>query len=134
MGGIVKQEEIETRMRELGIADDDLVEKFIHGSGSGGQKVNKTASCVYLKHLPSGIEIKCQRERSLSLNRFLARAELCDQLEAAALAAAAERRARQEKHRRRNRRPSKAARRRNVANKRKLGEKKKLRRKPKGDE
>ena len=54
----------EKRMEALGIREDEIVEKFIHGSGSGGQKINKTASCVYLKHEPTGIEIKCQRERS----------------------------------------------------------------------
>ncbi len=121
-------------MHELGIADEDVLEKFIHGSGSGGQKINKTASCVYLKHLPSGIEVKCQRERSLAHNRFLARSDLCDRIEGEALAAAAARKERREKQRRRHRRPSKAARKRNVANKRKLGEKKRLRGKPKSDD
>ncbi len=69
------------RMVELQISDDQLVERFIKGSGSGGQKINKTASCVYLLHKPSGIEIKCQRSRSQSANRFFARRELCDRLE-----------------------------------------------------
>ena len=60
----------ELRMLALGILADELVEKFITGSGSGGQKINKTSSCVYLKHVPTGIEIKCQRERSRELNRY----------------------------------------------------------------
>jgi peptide chain release factor len=76
-----KQEELIARMKELNIREEDLVEKFILGRGPGGQKVNKTASCVYVKHLPSGIEIKCSKERSQEMNRFLARRELCERLE-----------------------------------------------------
>jgi len=75
-----KKRAIAKRMKELGIIDSDLIEKFILGSGKGGQKVNKTASCVYLKHLPTGIEVKCQQERSRELNRFLARRELCEKI------------------------------------------------------
>ncbi|MDD5595063.1 MAG: peptide chain release factor-like protein [Candidatus Omnitrophica bacterium] len=51
---------------------EDVVEKFIRSQGPGGQKVNKTSSCVYLKHLPTGIEVKCQQERSQAQNRYLA--------------------------------------------------------------
>lgn len=76
-----KEQELKERMHELGIEPTDLMEKFILGSGRGGQKINKTASCVYLKHIPTGIEIKCQKDRSRALNRFLARRELCDRLE-----------------------------------------------------
>lgn len=73
-----KQQALRERMAELKITEADLCEKFIRGSGRGGQKINKTSSCVYLRHEPSGIEVKCQRERSRELNRFLARRELCD--------------------------------------------------------
>ena len=76
-----KWEEIRARMQSLDIREADLVEKFILGSGSGGQKINKTSSCVYIKHVPSEIEVKCQRARSQELNRLYARRELCDQLE-----------------------------------------------------
>jgi protein subunit release factor B len=76
-----KQEDLAARMRKLNIHDEDLIEKFILGSGPGGQKINKTASCVYLKHLPSGIEIKCSKDRSQEINRFLARRELCERIE-----------------------------------------------------
>lgn len=68
-------------MDRLQILEGDLTEKFIAGSGSGGQKINKTSSCVYLKHEPTGIEVKCQKDRSRELNRFLARRELCDRVE-----------------------------------------------------
>lgn len=76
-----KQQELEERMKFLEIREEDLIEKFILGSGKGGQKVNKTSSCVYLKHIPTGIEIKCQQNRSRAHNRFLARRELCERIE-----------------------------------------------------
>lgn len=69
------------RMAHCGIIEEDLYEKFILGSGKGGQKMNKTSTCVYLKHLPTGIEVKCQQERSRELNRYLARQKLCDKIE-----------------------------------------------------
>jgi protein subunit release factor B len=69
------------KMEALGIHEKDLEEKFIRSSGSGGQKVNKTSTCVYLKHLPTGIEVKSMRERNQSLNRFLARRELVMRIE-----------------------------------------------------
>ena len=71
-----KWTELTARMERLGIFEKDLIEKFILGSGSGGQKINKTSSCVYLKHLPTGIEVKCQGTRSRDLNRLYARREL----------------------------------------------------------
>ncbi|MBF0507173.1 MAG: peptide chain release factor-like protein [Nitrospirae bacterium] len=66
------------KMEELGIAEKDIEEQFIRSSGKGGQHVNKTSSCVYLRHIPTGIEIKCMQERSQSANRFLARRELVE--------------------------------------------------------
>ena len=76
-----KWDELRRKMGELGIYEEDLVEKFILGSGRGGQNLQKTSSCVYLKHLPTGIEIKCQRERSRDMNRYFARRELCEKIE-----------------------------------------------------
>ena len=76
-----KKQELFSRMEYLGIKESDLEEKFIKGSGKGGQKINKTSSCVVLKHKPSGILIKCQRERERSINRFLARRLLADKME-----------------------------------------------------
>jgi protein subunit release factor B len=76
-----KQAELLERMQRLGVREEDLVEKFIRGSGAGGQKINKTSVCVYLLHAPSGLEVRCQRERSQSTNRYLARRMLCDKLE-----------------------------------------------------
>jgi len=76
-----KQEELQRKMASLGIREEDLMEKFILGSGKGGQKINKTASCVYLKHLPTGIEIKCQESRSREENRFFARRMLVEKMD-----------------------------------------------------
>lgn len=72
---------LKERMDALGIREKDIEERFIRSSGKGGQKVNKTSSCVYLKHIPTGIEVKCMRERSQALNRFLARRELIKRIE-----------------------------------------------------
>ena len=77
-----KKDALAARMLALGIREPELNEKFILGSGKGGQKMNKTSSCVYLRHRPTGLEVKCGRTRSREQNRFLARRELCDRLEA----------------------------------------------------
>ena len=76
-----KEQWLRRQMETLGIREEDLEEKFVRASGRGGQKVNKTSSCVYLKHLPTGIEVKCMKDRSQSLNRFLARRELVKRME-----------------------------------------------------
>lgn len=125
-----KEAELRVRMEKLGILDEDLVEKFIRGSGHGGQKINKTSSCVYLKHEPSGIEIKCQQDRSQVMNRYRARCELCEQLETIALGKKSTRQQAREKIRRQKRRQSRRQRQKNVGLKRKHGLKKKLRKKP----
>jgi len=76
-----KEQALADRMEALGIREEDIVEKFIRSGGHGGQNVNKVATCVYLKHLPTGTEVKCQQERSQALNRFLALRELADRIE-----------------------------------------------------
>ena len=68
-------------MEELGILEKDIEEKFVRSSGHGGQNVNKTSTCVYLKHVPTGIEVKCMKDRSQSINRFFARRELIKKIE-----------------------------------------------------
>lgn len=68
------------RMAELEVREEELEERFVRSSGRGGQHVNKTATCVQVRHLPSGIEARCGRERSQSLNRFLARRELLEKI------------------------------------------------------
>jgi protein subunit release factor B len=77
-----KEAALAARLFRLGVKPEDLVEKFIRAGGPGGQNVNKTSTAVYLKHVPSGIDVKMQQERSQALNRFLARRTLADKLEA----------------------------------------------------
>jgi peptide chain release factor len=115
---------LERRMHSLGIAEADLVERFVKGSGKGGQKINKTSSCVYLLHQPTGTEVKCQRGRSQAMNRFLARRELCERLDEAQQAKASAREQAREKIRRQKRRRSRRQRARMLDDKRMHGEKK----------
>jgi protein subunit release factor B len=125
-----KFDELGKRMQRLGIKDEDLVEKFILGSGSGGQKINKTSSCVYLKHIPSGIEVKCQRERSRELNRYYARRDLCDKIEEKIEHKKSERQQMIEKIRRQKRRRSRKSKEKMLATKKQQSEKKSLRQIP----
>ncbi|MCK5707654.1 MAG: peptide chain release factor-like protein [Candidatus Aureabacteria bacterium] len=76
-----KEEKLINMMNELDVKEKDLAENFVKGHGKGGQKINKSSTCVILKHLPTGITVKCQKERSLSLNRFLARRLLLEKIE-----------------------------------------------------
>jgi len=76
-----KTDELTQRMADCGLREQDLNEKFIRSSGPGGQKVNKSATCVYLFHKPSELEVKMQKTRSQPLNRFYARRRLCELLE-----------------------------------------------------
>lgn len=73
---------LQLKMAELNVREEDLEENFVRSSGNGGQHVNKTSSCVQLLHKPSGISVSASRERSQSVNRFLARRELLERLEA----------------------------------------------------
>jgi protein subunit release factor B len=122
-----KQRALATQMEKLGVEDADLTERFILGSGAGGQKINKTASCVYLKHTPSGIELKCQRSRSREMNRFLARRELCDRLVEQIEGEKSRRRQAMEKIRRQKRRRSRRQKAKMVELKRQRGAQKQLR-------
>jgi protein subunit release factor B len=115
-------------MEKMGVAESDLTENFILGSGSGGQKINKTASCVQLLHKPTGMKIKCQRSRSRDVNRYYARKELCERLEEKVLGEKSRRRQAAEKIRRQKRRRSRRQKERMLAAKRQQSEKKALRR------
>ncbi len=114
-------------MSKMGISDDTLIEKFILGSGKGGQKVNKTSSCVYLKDTESGIEVKCQRSRSREINRYYARKELCEKIEEIKLGVKSRRQQQIEKERRRKRRRSRRQKENMLKKKHIQSEKKKLR-------
>jgi protein subunit release factor B len=76
-----KERALTARMQELGVSENDFEESFVRSSGPGGQKVNKSSSCVYLVHIPTGLSVKCQQERSQTLNRYLARRLLLDKIE-----------------------------------------------------
>jgi len=78
---------VQSRLHALGVPASDVEEKFIRGGGPGGQKINKTSSTVWLRHRPTGIEVRCQAQRSQAANRELAWQELCEKLEARARAA-----------------------------------------------
>ena len=97
------EDALHQRMRKLRLREEDLQESFIRGSGPGGQKVNKTSSTVVLRHMPTGLEVRCQRERSQVLNRHWARVELCDRVEAARQEARLAEQNEREKTRRQNR-------------------------------
>ena len=119
-----KEQALAERLGALGIREADIVEKFIRSGGHGGQNVNKVATCVYLKHLPTGTEVKCQQERLQSLNRFLARRNLADKIEAAVLGRKSAEEQRIAKIRRQKRKRSKRAKEKMLADKRRVSEKK----------
>lgn len=122
-----KEEALRKRMDSLGIFEKDIVEKFIRSSGRGGQKVNKTSTCVYLKHLPTDIEVKCQKERSQALNRFFARRILADKVERTIKRMESEEQQRIEKIRRQKRKRSRRAKLKMLEEKKKQSQKKKER-------
>jgi len=125
-----KEEALKIRMDSLGIKETDLEEKFIRSSKKGGQKVNKTSACVYLKHQPTGIEVKCQEERSQALNRFLARRILVGKIESLVLGRKREAQKEIEKIRRQKRRRSRRAKEKMLRYKKMHSEKKNLRKAP----
>jgi protein subunit release factor B len=99
----IEDESLLKRMAKIGLRDEDIDESFIRGTGAGGQKINKTSSTVVLVHVPTGTEVRCQRERSQSVNRLVAREELCTKLEQKLQAVRQEKRDAIEKKKRQNR-------------------------------
>ena len=104
-----KEGTLSGRMEDLGVKEEDLRETFVRASGPGGQKVNKTSSCVVLMHIPTGLSVKCQQERSRELNRFFARRILLDRIERIQKGKASLQRQKIDRIRRQKRRRSKKA-------------------------
>ena len=122
-----KDAALRERMERLGVREEEFSETFIRSSGPGGQKVNKTSSCVFLVHLPTGLSVKCQQERSQALNRFLARRLLLDRIERLRTGLVSAERMRVEKIRRQKRRRSRRAQQKTLEAKHLQAEKKALR-------
>ena len=122
-----KDAALRERMERLGVREEEFRETFIRSSGPGGQKVNKTSSCVFLVHLPTGLSVKCQQERSQALNRFLARRTLLDRIERLQTGLVNAERMRTEKIRRQKRRRSRRAQEKTLEAKHIQSEKKALR-------
>jgi protein subunit release factor B len=122
-----KARALEERLAKLGVRPEDLDESFVHAGGKGGQNVNKVATCVVLVHRPTGIAVKCQRERTQGANRLVARRMLADKLEERLLGAASKRQQEAEKIRRQKRRRSRRSKQRMLADKHAQGQKKELR-------
>ena len=123
-----KLAELENRLKARGIRREDVIEKFLRSSGAGGQNVNKVSTAVYLKHLPTGIEVKMQKERSQALNRFLAWRLLLEKIEELILKKKSQKRQAIEKIRRQKRRRSRRSKERMLGEKKRRSEIKRGRR------
>ena len=122
-----KERQLVERMAALDVREQDIEEQFVRSSGAGGQNVNKVSSCVLLHHRPSGVRVRCQKERSQGLNRFLARRILLEKIASLRRGAALEAEQRIAKMRRQKRKRSRRAKLRLLEEKRRRGETKALR-------
>jgi len=122
-----KGKALRERMESLGIREEDIEESFVRSGGRGGQHVNKVSTCVYLKHRPTGLDVKCQEERSQGLNRYPARVLLTNKIEELRKGEESVERQRIEKIRRQKRKRSKRAKEKMLADKARVSEKKSIR-------
>lgn len=122
-----KEKTLTEKMESLGIREQDIEESFVRSAGKGGQNVNKTSTCVYLKHIPTDVEVKCQKERSQGLNRYHARVMLAEKIESITKGRESEEARRISKIRRQKAKRSKRTKEKILADKAKVSEKKQLR-------
>ena len=122
-----KEQALKAVMEGLNIKEADIQESFVRSGGHGGQNVNKTSTCVYLKHIPTGIEVKCQKERSQAMNRYHARVLLVKKIEQQIKGRQSDEIQRIEKLRRQKRKRSKRAKEKMLADKAAQGDQKRLR-------
>lgn len=125
--GPQKEKALKQKLKNLCIYEKDIKESFIRSSGKGGQKVNKTSTCVYLKHVPTGIEVKCSKARTQGLNRYYARQILYAKIESLIKGRESEEKQRIAKIRRQKRKRSKRAKEKMLAQKKLQSRKKKER-------
>ena len=124
------EQDLQYKMSRLCIREEDLEESFVRSGGPGGQNVNKVSTCVVLRHKPTGLVIKCQRERSQAMNRYWARRMLAEKLEAGILGRESDEAKRIAKIRRQKRKRSKRAKDKMLDDKQRHGALKKLRASP----
>lgn len=128
-----KLDALDQRMKDLKIVAGDLTIKAILGSGPGGQKVNKSSTTIYVKHLPTGIEVKYGQERSQTLNHYRALSILCDKIEEQTQGALSKKAQEIAKIRRQKQRRSRRTQQKLTEEKRDLSQKKSLRKSPDPD-
>ncbi len=104
-----KERMLREKLDRLGIYEKDIKETFVRSQGHGGQNVNKTSTCVHLKHILSGTEVKCQKTRSQGMNRYYARVLLYEKIERSEKGKLSEEEQRIAKIRRQKRKRSKRA-------------------------
>jgi protein subunit release factor B len=124
-----KQIELDKIFKRYKIKESDIEEKFVRSPGKGGQNVNKVSSAVYLKHFPTDTEVKCHRERTQGLNRFLARRLLVEKIEENLLGRLSKKRQMIERIRNQKKNRSKKAKEKILRNKKIMSYKKEMREK-----